>query len=266
METPFALEQGTGPALVLLHGIGGGALGWPDQLAAWSDRYRVIAWDMPGYGRSPLPERMSWPGLADALAALLDARGIGRAVVLGHSMGGMVAQAFAARHPERVAGLVLSGTSPAFGKAGGAWQREFLSARLKPLDEGKTPADIADGNARAILGEAPDGMAHRRAVALMAAVPAATYRAALTLLVTFDGRADLPRIAVPTLCLAGGKDTVAPPEVMEGMAKRIAGADYVVIPGAGHLANLERPTAFNAAVEGFLERRLAADGACWRAR
>ena len=95
------------PPLVFLHGIGGAARAWHGQLDFFKHRYRAIAWDMPGYGDSPPLEPMTFPALADSLVALLDARSIERAVVVGHSMGGMVAQELVARMPDRVAALVL---------------------------------------------------------------------------------------------------------------------------------------------------------------
>src|SRR5262249_60055488 len=99
--------------------------------------------DGRGWGAGPPLERMTFPGLAKALLALLDARGAEQAVVVGHSMGGMVAQELVASAPERVEALVLYATTPAFGAAGGDWQRQFLETRLRPLDEGKVPADLA---------------------------------------------------------------------------------------------------------------------------
>ncbi len=260
---PFAAVEGRGPALVFLHGIGGGHEAWRPQIAAFRDAWRTVAWDMPGYGASPPPAdgRLTWPGLADSLAALLDSLGIEAAHLVGHSMGGMVAQAFAARHPDRLRSLVLSGTSAAFGRPDGAWQRRFVAERLAPLDAGRSLADLAPEIVAALVGEDPDPQGVQRAVACLAAVPEATYRAAMACLVTFDGRGELARIRVPTLVLAGARDTNAPPKVMAGMADRIPGAEYVELPGAGHLANLERPDAFNRALSGFLRRVAGRDDA-----
>ncbi len=207
---------------------------------------------MPGYGQSPPLETMTFPGLADALLALLDRREVDRAVLVGHSMGGMVAQELVARHPERVAALVLAATSPAFGGSNGEWQRQFLSERLKPLDEGKTPADLAPALIRGMVGEDPDPRGIERALACMSAVPVEAYRAALHCIVTFDRRASLGAIRCPTLALAGERDRVASPAVVERMAEAIPGASYRLLPGVGHLANLERPEVFDAALRDFL--------------
>jgi len=251
-DLPSFKEAGDGPLLVFLHGIGGNRHSFDDQLPAFADRWRCVAWDMPGYGGSPLPAALTFPAMADALARLLDHLGADDAAVVGHSMGGMVAQEFVARHPGRVRSLVLSATSPAFGKPGGDWQQQFLAERLKPLDAGKTPADFADRLVAGMFGDraAPDAVA--RAAACMAALPAATYRAALECIVTFDRRDALGDVACPTLCLAGEKDGNAPPAVMERMAAKIPACRYHCMPALGHLANFEDPAQFNHIVREFL--------------
>jgi 3-oxoadipate enol-lactonase len=253
IPVPASAELGRGErTLVFLHGIGADHRAFDDQLKHFARGGRAIAWDMPGYGQSPPLERMTFPGLADALAALLDARDVERAVVVGHSMGGMVAQEFVARHADRAAALVLCATSPAFGGSDGDWQRRFLSERLRPLDEGKTPADIAPALVAGMVGDDPDPRGVERAVACMSAVPAEAYRAALHCLVTFDRRASLTEIRCPTLALAGERDRVASPAVVERIARAIPGASYRMLPGVGHLANLERPELFDAAIDEFL--------------
>jgi 3-oxoadipate enol-lactonase len=164
----------------------------------------------------------------------------------------MVAQELAATQPERLRSLTLSGTSAAFGRADGAWQQTFVAERLAPLDRGLTLADLAPELLRGLLGADPDPDGVRQAIASMGRVPEATYRAAVRCIVTFDRRAALDEIVVPTLLLAGERDPVAPPAMMARMAARIPGARFMVLPGAGHLANLERPAAFNEALAGFL--------------
>ncbi len=252
--TPAYKARGDGPVLLFLHGIGGNQDSFDDQLPHFADRYMAVAWDMPGYGATPLPaEPLTFDLLADAAASVIDALAVEQAHVVGHSMGGMVAQTLVKRHPGRVASLVLSGTSPAFGKPGGDWQEQFLAARLKPLDEGKTPADFADVLVDGMWGDNGDAAAKARAARSMKALAADSYRAALKCIVTFDERDNLPNIACPTLCLAGEKDTNAAPSVMEKMAAKIPGCAYHCMPGVGHLANVERPDLFNAAIDAFLE-------------
>jgi 3-oxoadipate enol-lactonase len=241
-----------GPALLFLHGIGGDAECFRPQLAHFGRRFRAVAWNMPGYAGTPLLPRTSFPALADAVAALLDARGIARAHLVGHSLGGMIAQEFAARHPGSLASLTLSGTTAAFGRPDGDFQRDFIRQRLAPLEAGQAMADLAGRLVGGLIGPAPDRDGMAIALASMSRVKPETYRAALECLIGFDRREALAQIAVPTLLIAGGADTTAPAAVMERMAAKIPGAHFVTIPGAGHLANLEQPAAFNRVLEEFL--------------
>lgn len=251
---PYFNERGEGGiALVFLHGIGGGKEIWQPQLDFFARRgYRAVAWDMPGYGVSKMLPHYSFPTFAAALARVLDRLAGRRIVLVGHSMGGMVALEAAVRFPQRLAGLVLTCTSPAFGKQDGPWQQAFIRARTRPLDEGQTMLDVARALVPSLLGSEPDTHARRLAIGVMSRVPPEIYRAALAVLVTFDRRAALPSIAVPTLAIAGAEDKTAPPDVLERMAQSMQHARYVCLPKAGHLANVEQPTAFNAALLDFL--------------
>ena len=247
---------------LLLHGVGGGRAVWGDMVsgtgrAVAAAGWRAVAVDLPGYGDSPAIDPCDMAGLAASVVATLDALAVDSALLVGHSMGGMVAQEVVARSPQRVGALVLSGTSPAFGKAGGAWQQQFLRDRLAPLDAGGGLAALAPALAQGMASPSAPAEAIARCVAVMSRVPEATYRAALHAIVGFDRRADLARITVPTLCLAGADDRNAPPAVMQAMAERIAGAEYECLPGVGHLANMEAPAAFHRALLSFLERRCA---------
>ena len=248
------VEAGRGEAVVFLHGVGGDSASWVPQIDAFSADFRAIAWDMPGYGGSPALERMTFPALADSLLELLDRLELDRVHLVGHSMGGMVAQEFAASRPERVRTLVLSATSPAFGRPDGGFQKRFVEARIAPLDDGSTMADLADEMVETMLGPSADADGAAIARRSMAAVPEATYRAAISCLVTFDRRDALAGYAMPVLVLAGETDTNAPAPMMEKMAGRIPSAEYVCMAETGHLGNLENPAAFDEAVGSFLRR------------
>ena len=238
-------ERGAGDTtVVMLHGVGGGRGAWAGQLDAFAAaRYRAIAWDAPGYGDTPAIEPYDMAGLARSLEALLDAIAAPRVVLLGHSMGGLLAQEAVVAFPRKIAGLVLSATSPAFGRPDGAWQQDFLRQRLGPLDAGKTMADLAPALVGGLVGPDADPAGVRLATEVMSRVPGDTYRKALG------------AIGVPVLAIAGGRDTTASPAVMEKMAQKIPGAEYALLAGCGHLANLERPRAFDDAVLGWLARR-----------
>ena len=250
------IDKGNGStAVFMLHGVGGGKGVWPHALEALVEAgYRTIAWDMPGYGESAAIDPYDNVGLARALEALIDATGAPRNVLLGHSMGGMVAQEAVALYPDKIDALILSATSPAFGKPGGAWQQQFLQSRFAPLDAGRGMAGLAPELVAAMTGPLAETAGVALACETMARVPESTYRAALSAIVSFDRRANLAAIRVPTLCIAGEHDRNAPALVMEGMAARIPAAQYLCLPGVGHLANLEAPAAFNAPVLEFLKR------------
>ncbi|MDA9008734.1 alpha/beta hydrolase [Alphaproteobacteria bacterium] len=240
-------------ALVFLHGVGGNGSVWEFQKEAFSDNYGVIGWDAPGYGGRDLIDPFTIDCLAEQLAKDLVKAGHKSCHLVGHSFGGMIAQSLAKNHPNKLISLTLSGTSPAFGSPNGDFQKKFLEERLKPLDEGKTLADLAPGIVPTLVADNPDPVGIEIAVASMSTCPSETYRASMKAIVQFDMRYDLQAILVPTLVLAGEKDTNAPAPMMEKMAAKIPGAKYTVLPGAGHLSNLEQPDAFNAALKVFLE-------------
>jgi 3-oxoadipate enol-lactonase len=246
------------PPLVFLHGIGGAARAWRGQLEFFGDRFRSIAWDMPGYGGSaPLPA-VSIAALADALQDFLAGAGAIKPILVGHSIGGMIVQQLLANNPRIAGAVILAQTSPAFGKPDGDWQKAFIGARLGPLDRGETLVSLAPSLVQELVGDNPDpdGMALARDC--MAAVPEATYRATMLALMGFDLRSALRDIAVPTLLLSGSRDNNAPAPMMAKMVSYIRFAKYVEFDGVGHLANLERPAAFNAALDDFLKVNMTA--------
>jgi len=242
--------------LLFLHGVGGGRAAWDRQVPYFAQLgYRALAWDQPGYGGSPLLEPYDLEQVAGALRRLIESLGGEPVVLVGHSMGGMIAQEACARFPQLVKGLVLGFTSPSFGGGSREFVDKFVAARIAPLDQGRSMAQIAAMLMPAMRGSKslPEGLA--QAERIMGAIPPATYRKAVQLLTTFDRRAALPAIAVPTLLVAGGDDRVAPAPVLERMAQKIPGAEYVLLAGCGHLGPLDQPEEFNQALRGFLERR-----------
>lgn len=253
-------RDATQAVVVFLHGVGGGREAWGDSISGTGSAiaeagFTAIAVDLPGYGDSASIEPYDMAGLAAAVTALIDWLRPARCALVGHSMGGMVAQELMARAPDRVQALVLSATSPAFGRADGAWQSAFLAQRLAPLDAGAGMAALAPGLALGMASPLAPHDAVARAAVLMSAVPEATYRRALQAIVGFDRRELLGDLRLPVLCLAGEDDRNAPPAVMQQMAARIAGAEYRCLPGVGHLANMEAPGPFNLALVDFLLRR-----------
>jgi 3-oxoadipate enol-lactonase len=250
---PAFTTLGGGPTVLMLHGIGGGHLAFAPQVETLaSSGYRAVAWDMPGYGHSAPIEPYTFKGLAQSCIHLIESLQASDVILLGHSMGGMVAQEVVLRRPDLVSRLVLVGTSPAFGKPDGDWQREFIAQRTAPLDAGKSMAELAEILVPRMVGPAslPEGV--RLATHCMGMVPAATYRRALECIVTFDRRQNLGNIAVPTLLIAGEHDRNAPPAVMKKMAEAIPKGTYLEMKGIGHLQNLEAPDDFDALLLNFL--------------
>jgi 3-oxoadipate enol-lactonase len=240
------------PPLIFLHGIGGAARGWRNQLEFFGDRCRAIAWDMPGYGGSAPLEAFSIASLASALKDFLQATGARKPIIVGHSIGGMIAQQLLVDEPHIASAVVLAQTSPAFGKPEGEWQKQFVEARLGPLDRGATMVSLAPSLVRELVGDDPDPHGINLARDCMASVPEASYRAMMTSMLGFDLRGALKNISVPTLLLSGSKDQNAPAPMMAKMAAYVPGSTYVELEGVGHLANLERPHEFNAVISDFL--------------
>ena len=245
-------------AVVFIHGIGGSARVWAPQMASFAAAgCAPVALDLPGYGARASVAAMDFDGLAADVESQIEQRGLVRPILVGHSMGGMIAQTALRRRPDGYAAAVLACTSPAFGSADGAFQTKFVADRIGPLDAGKTMADLAPKMVDRMIGPAADPAGCAHAVDVMSAVPAETYRAAVRCLVGFDERANLGAIAVPVLCLAGERDPNAPAVGVERMAGKIPGARFVCLPGVGHLPNLEAAAAFDAAILGFLRQVLA---------
>lgn len=250
---PTFTTLGSGPTVLMLHGIGGGHLAFAPQVETLASRgWRAVAWDMPGYGHSAPIEPYTFKGLAQSCIRLIESLRCGSVALLGHSMGGMVAQEVVARRPELVNKLILCGTSPSFGKPEGDWQQQFIAERTAPLDAGKTMADLADVLVPRMVGPGslPEGV--KLATHCMGLVNPSTYRRALECIVTFDRRANLANIHVPTLLVAGEHDRNAPPAVMQKMAGNIPHSTFLEMKGIGHLQNLEAPDEFDALLLNFL--------------
>ena len=239
--------------MVFLHGLGGDYSNWQPQIDEFAPDYRCIAWTMPGFGDSPPIDELTWPNLAQLLATLLDEAEVASAHVVGLSMGGYVAQQFSADYPDRVDRLVLSATSAQFGRGNAEFAEKFLAARLKPLDEGETPASIAPKVVSSLLSEDASDATIANCVTSMSRISADAYRAALRCLVTWDFVADLGRISASTLCLAGSEDRTAPVAAARALADGLPSAQVDVIDDCQHLMNLDRPAEFNRRVREFLD-------------
>ena len=252
-QTLAAKWRGKGLPVVFLHGLGGSSESWVPQLRNLGNAYQCVAPDLPGYGASLDTTPMSFPAWADALEQMLDAMNLDRIVLVGHSLGGMLAQEFMIDRAVRVSKLVLSCTSPAFGGRDGDFQKQFVSDRLRPLEDGGTMRDVAEEAAPTLFSPDASPETIGSAIATMWQVPEKTYRAALNCLVSFDRKSALAEIKVPTLLLSGEHDRSAPPIVMERMAQKIPNSRYVLMRGLGHLPNIEAPERFDRELRAFIE-------------
>ena len=241
--------------LLFLHGVGGGHHAWERQLPYFGGLgYPSHAWDQPGYGTSPIVEPYDLEHVCAALALLIEKLSDEPVVLVGHSMGGLIAQESYVRYPRLIRAMALCFTSPAFAGGDSDFTKQFLAARLGPLDQGKTMADIAARLMPTMAGARSDPEGLALAQKIMSGIPPDTYRKAVRLLTTFDRRRELARIQVPTLVLSGSDDKTAPPSVMEKMASKIPGAEYVCLEGCGHLGPMDQPDEFNAALLAFLKK------------
>jgi 3-oxoadipate enol-lactonase len=248
-------DRGSGDQLVIcLHGIGGDTTSFQPQLDGLNVG-RVIAWNMPGYGGSEAIDPVTFAALADKLAMFLDALGLPRAHLLGQSIGGMLALEMAFLYPDKVASLALIATTSAFGGRDDRFKDQFIAARLKPLDAGKTLANLASDFVPEIVGPIATDAVIQAAIKSMAAVPEDTYRAIIRCLVTFNRRADIENLTIPTCLIAGEHDQNAPAKTMARMADKIPNAEYHEIEGAGHLINLEAGAATNAILRKFYDNQ-----------
>jgi pimeloyl-ACP methyl ester carboxylesterase len=233
---------GEGPALILTHGYSSTAEMWDGQIAPLAKDFKVITWDMRGHGQSDYPDDLaaySEAATVADMAALLGAVGAKDAVVGGLSLGGYMSLAFHRAHPERTRALLIVDTGPGYknDQAREAWNEGAI--RRAERFEAEGFGDLSKASAEVRLAR------HRDASGLA--------RAARGMLTQRDARVieSLPAIAVPAVVIVGANDTPFL-AASDYMAAKIPGAKKVVIPDAGHSANIDQPEAFNAAVLGFL--------------
>ena len=244
------------PAIVLLHGVGSGAESWRDQLDELPRHgFRVIAWDQPGYGQSaPLPMAAPSPGdYADALAALADALELSRFVLLGHSLGTLIAAAFAAgKGASRVEKLILA--SPTTGFAGAA--PDVLCIKVQQRIDDMTrlgPALLAEQRAKALLSPNASAADVERVRAVMSGLNPSGYVQAVKMLGQGDLLAQAPALAQSALVISGSADTVTPEASCRRIAAAMPHAQYVSLSGLGHACYVEDAHAFDAALVNFLQ-------------
>jgi 3-oxoadipate enol-lactonase len=243
------------PTLVLLHAFPLDREMWRPQVTALGDVAKVITLDLPGFGAAPVEPGWSVDSAADYIAAATH----GPIVVGGLSMGGYVAMAFARRHPDRLAGLILADTRSEPDDAPGKQNRDRLISLTREFGPSKVyeamiPKVLCDETRERrpnVLHEVRRIAAQQTAEGVIGGLIALRDRP--------DATPELAKIAVPTLIIVGEDDAVTPPPLAEAMARHIRGSKVVTIPGAGHLSNLETPDDFNFAVRAFLTTTIHGD-------
>jgi len=248
-------DVGQGSPVVLLHAFPLSCEAWAPQIEALQENFRVIAPSQRGFGgTSPFVGTPSIAQMADDVAALLDALEVSEPVTLGGlSMGGYVSLNFARKYPERLRGLLLcdtkaEGDTPE-AKAKRGEMIEFAGTHSTREVVEKLLPTLTGETTRAQRPEVVEEV-----LRIGAANPRDTIIAALQALRDRpDASGWLGSINVPALVVVGSEDTITPPAIAQSLAERIPGATLSVIDGAGHLANMEQPDAFNDAVGAFLE-------------
>jgi pimeloyl-ACP methyl ester carboxylesterase len=261
-----AVDAGAGPAIVFIHGITLGVGVWARQFRQLTGTHRVIAVDLRGHGQSMGGSGgYSFERLADDIVTVLEHLEVTGAVVVGHSMGGMVLQIAAIRRADalkaRVAGIVLLATDagptipgPVGRPMGIATARVAWRAARFAERHGKgvyPDSDLATWGARVCFGAHPNPADVELVRSISAAVSPRAMAELLGPLFEFDVRTDLGRIELPTLVVVGTRDLLTPPRRARDVAARIPGARLEVLEGCGHLVMLERADTLDDLLERF---------------
>lgn len=250
------LSRGRGMPVLLVHGFPLDHSMWDAQIAHLSQRWQIIAPDLRGFGGSQVTSgTVTMEQMADDLAALADTLGIDEPIVLcGLSMGGYVALEFWRKYAARLRGLVLCDTRAAADTPEAAAGRLETAERV--LREGAEP--LADAMlprlfAPATLKNHPNLYALERQK-ILAAHPEGVAAALGSMATRRDFRDELANISLPALVIVGEHDSISTVDEMRSIAKAIAAAEFVIIPGSGHMTPVENPDGFNEAIEQFLTR------------
>lgn len=245
-------EAGKGEALVFLHGINIHSAIWMNQIDYFSSRYRVIAWDAPSYGGSS-PRKARIENYAEAFKELMDALGIDEAILVGHSMGGIISGSVATYYPELIKALVLSCTHTGAAQPIGEPLSERYKmrieerAKVEPLEYGRfTAAKMTTDTISAELIE--------EIAIIVAETSAEHFPINARMNQEADNRQGLARFKRPTLIINGGSDRLGPSEGQKRLLATMPDAETVVFSALGHSPYLEDPSAYNQVLESFFNK------------
>ena len=219
----------------------------------------AAALDLRGYGDSTLgPNRSTVDDYCADILRVREALGADRLVLVGLSYGSWIATSFAMRHPDLLAGLVLSGGCTGMSEAGVEEREAFRVSRLVPIDAGQAPADFAPSVVKVLAGPNASDATKAQLLQSMAAIAAATYRDALLCFTNPQERFDFARLDMPVLMMTGEHDRLASPTEIHAIARRILAeasmpdVRYETIMNAGHVCNVEQPQVYNRILMEFL--------------
>ena len=244
------IESGSGPVLFLMHGIGGNSRSWTKQFEGLTSKYRIIAWDAPGYGDSELRKS----NLADYVAAaegLLAALGVERVNVLGHSMGGVIAQGLAGLGTIELDKLILSSTFMGHGESKGEPLQAGYLARLNDIAK-LSPEEFGQARAKTMLAKPTSDEIFQEVANIASAVRKPGLLAACEVLNYSDTSQILKNFSKPVLVVTGRHDKIVTPDRSIDMTAHIANSQHIQFLNSGHAAYLEEPLAYNDALSRFL--------------
>jgi len=239
-----------GPWLVFSNSLATNLSMWDEQVAALGNEFRILRYDQRGHGGTTVPSTpCTFDQLVGDVLAIFDAIGIDRATLLGVSMGAVTALRFAALHPQRL-DRVIACDGPWVKPAGAAelWEERIAVVRSQGMQALVQPTVQRWFRAAFVAGNPPVLDKVRR---MIADTPAEGFIACARALQQFDFRQSFPQIRVPTLLLCGAADGVMP-QVMREMHAAMGGSEFVEIPEAGHLPNLENPEEFRRALAAWI--------------
>lgn len=239
------IEQGSSDLLpiVFLHGVGSDKSVWKPQLDHFGKSRRAIAFDYPGYGESEFRSDATRDDFAAAILDAMDALTIKRAHICGLSLGGVVAIAIHATAPERCASLIIADSFAVHPRGEAIYDRSIAASHdMRGLAQARIGA----------LMVSEDAALRTEVIDTMARIDPDAYRLGARAVWLADQRERAGAINVPTLIVCGDEDAITPPELSEELASLIEGSRYIEIPGASHLANLDKPADFNRVIDDFL--------------
>lgn len=243
----------TAPTLVLLHGIGTDSASWVQQLEAFAPACRVVAWDAPGYGASSAlaGNTPTAADYAEAVLALLDATHTSKALLLGQSLGALMATAFAARYPDRIEKLVLTGPASGYGNVTQAERAERLDKRVEQMNE-QGPQGIAAARGASMLSEMASEEVRDFLGACQARLHPAGYLQAAHMLSGGVIAQDAARYDAPVLVLSGAVDKLTPEASCRAVAQAFPCGFYRSLPGLGHGGYVENAALVNGILATYL--------------